>query len=115
MPVVGVCDKLHPPLATLMGRTGYRALLLRALTLAGQDVPWLQELTVEANGSLTGFLALRKPPSASLSYAGQVVLLTHLLGLLVTFIGEKLTWRLIHDIWPKLNPGQPRSGKGIKQ
>ena len=31
---------------------------------------------------------------------GGVALLAQLLGLLVAFIGESLTLRLVHDIWP---------------
>jgi hypothetical protein len=33
---------------------------------------------------------------------GERVLVAHLLGLLVTFIGPALTRRLLQDIWPKL-------------
>ena len=33
---------------------------------------------------------------------GRVVLLAHLLGLLVAFIGEDLTQRLLREAWPKL-------------
>jgi hypothetical protein len=34
---------------------------------------------------------------------GSEVLLAHLIGLLVAFIGEILTLRLIHELWPDLS------------
>jgi hypothetical protein len=33
---------------------------------------------------------------------GRVVLLAQLLGLLVAFIGESLTLRLVLEVWPKV-------------
>ena len=35
-----------------------------------------------------------------------------LLGLLVTFIGEELTLRLVREVWPKLSPNNLDFGKG---
>ena len=32
---------------------------------------------------------------------GEVVLVAHILGLLVTFIGEALMLRMVNDAWPK--------------
>ena len=34
-------------------------------------------------------------------FEGRVVLLAQLLGLLVAFIGENLTIRLVREVWPK--------------
>jgi hypothetical protein len=34
---------------------------------------------------------------------GRIVLLAQLLGLLVAFIGEHLTVRLVSEIWPKFS------------
>jgi hypothetical protein len=53
-----VCEKLRPHLATLMGNTGFRALLSRALARAETDVPSLRAMQVNADGSLAG---LEKP------------------------------------------------------
>src|SRR5688572_19377724 len=47
-------EKLRPHLATLVGNAGYRALLSRALALAGTEVPWLRSVRVNAAGSLEG-------------------------------------------------------------
>jgi CheY-like chemotaxis protein len=84
-------EKLRPQLATLMGEGGFRALLARALALAGREVPWLRAVLVKADGSLEGLVEpLQKPPGPDALLEGGVVLLAQLLGLLAAFIGENL-------------------------
>jgi hypothetical protein len=46
---------------------------------------------------------------------GRTVLLAQLLGLLVAFIGEGLTVRLVHEAWPDLSHSELNFGKGGKQ
>lgn len=106
-----VCEKLRPHLARLMGAVGVRALMVRALALADQEVPWLHALTIEADGSFTG---LDAQSDALEHLRGGVLLLAQLLGLLVTFIGVDLTLRLVRDIWPKLSVDNLDLGKEIK-
>jgi len=85
-----------------MGKAGFRALLSRALALANAEVPSLRAVRVNADGSLEGFeeLYAQLPPEEF--FEGRVVLLAQLLGLLVAFIGENLTLRLVREVWPKL-------------
>ena len=97
-----VGEKLRTPLATLMGKLGFRALLLRALALASAEVPWLRAVQVQADGSLEIAEAQKVPAVPEEVVEGRVVLLAQLLGLLVTFIGETLTLRLVRETWPKL-------------
>jgi hypothetical protein len=47
-------------------------------------------------------------------FEGRVVLLAQLLGLLVAFIGELLTLRLVRDVWPKLSLNDLDFGKEEK-
>ncbi len=99
---VPVVKKLQPHLATLMGTTGFRVLLTRALTLAAGEVPWLSRVEVHADGTLAHF---EKLPAASCDdeiAEGSVVLIARLLGLLVSFIGEILTLQLVREVWPEL-------------
>src|SRR5580658_2029974 len=49
-----VCEKLRPHLTMLMGNAGFQALLSRALTLAGSEVPGLNAVHVNSNGILEG-------------------------------------------------------------
>lgn len=96
-----VCETLRPYLATLMGRGGFRALLLRALALAKLEVAWLRTVQVKADGTLEQVDELEGQVSAEEMTEGCTILLTELLGLLVAFIGEDLTLRMVRDVWPK--------------
>ena len=99
-PVVG---KLLPHLTILMGTGGVRALLSRALALAGAEVPWLRGLHIKADGTLEGLDELEAKVDPEEFAEGRVVLLAQLLGLLVAFIGEILTLRLAKEVWPKVS------------
>jgi hypothetical protein len=93
--------ELRPHLANLMGSGGFHALLSRALALAKEDMPCLHAVQVSATGALEVGDAESRVDSKEFIEA-SVVLLAHLFGLLVAFIGENLTLQLVHEIWPKL-------------
>jgi hypothetical protein len=88
-----VCEKLRHPLVTLTGTAGYSSLLSRALTLAKREALALSEVQVRPDGSLEGL----KSETAQ----AHPVLVAYLLSLLITFIGEDLTMKLVQDIWPE--------------
>ena len=100
-----VCGKLRPNLVILMGNAGFGAVLSRAFALASESVPWLRVVNVRADGSLEGLDELEGQVDPEAIAEGRVVLVANLLGLLVTFIGEGLTLRLFHDVWPNLTLG----------
>ncbi|HEU6448477.1 MAG TPA: hypothetical protein VFV23_08575 [Verrucomicrobiae bacterium] len=110
-----VIEKLLPHLTTLMGNAGFRALLSRALALAGAEVPWLRSLHVKADGSLDGLEELETKVEMKKIAGGGVVLVAGLLGLLVAFIGEKLTLQMVREVWPKLSPNDLNFDKGVKK
>ncbi len=91
-----VCEKLRRPLILLTGSAGYRSLLARALTLAKRESPALSAVQVKDDCSLGGL--------EGEAVQANVILISQLLGLLTAFIGETLTLRLVHDVWPDL-PG----------
>jgi len=95
-----VFAKLRRPLITLAGLAGFRSLLSRALTLARADAPDLSAVEVAADGSLKGLDELASQAQEE-TQEGGVVLLTQLIGLLLTFIGNDLTLRLVQDVWPE--------------
>lgn len=97
-----VVEKLRSPLATLMGKAGFRVLVSRALGLAGKEVPWLRTVHVKADGALEGWEELQPQLDPEEWRAGGLALIAQLLGLLVAFIGENLTLRLLREVWPKL-------------
>ena len=95
-----VSERLGRVLSTLLGAAGFRELLARAVTLAKAEAPELKAVVVMLDGSLAG-LSLDDELGKDELADGEVVLVAHILGLLVTFVGEALMLRLVNDAWPK--------------
>lgn len=98
-----ICEKLRLPVSTLAGVAGFRSLLSRALSLASDEVRWLKAVHVNANGSLEGLNEAQL--SAAEIAEGETILVAHLIGLLVTFIGATLTLQLLQEAWPETSLG----------
>lgn len=114
-----VFDRLRVAMSQFAGSEGFVSLMRRALAMARRDVPAVQHLTLDRNGSLEGFAKLLAPHSPGHT-AGQhedagteaaVEVMTNLLGLLVVFVGDGFTIKLVRDCWPdaSLNQLQWRS------
>jgi hypothetical protein len=101
--VFHVCERLRPHLATLMGQGGFRAVLSRALAVASAEVPWLAALQVDAEGALAGWDQPEAQVKTKVLTEGGVAVVAHVLGLLVAFIGDNLTLRLVRDVWPNVS------------
>jgi len=95
-----VFAKLRQPLITLAGVAGFRSLLSRALTLARAEAPSLNAVHVAADGSLQGLDELEPQIDKDPAREGGAILIAQLIGLLLTFIGEGLTLRMVQDVWP---------------
>lgn len=103
------CETLRGPLAKFVGLAGFLSLLSRALVIAKAESPSLGSVQVGPDGSLDGLEGVEQNQDAD---AGAVVV-GHILGLLVTFIGEPLTLRIVHDAWPDATEGETdRIGDG---
>lgn len=96
-----VFEKLRLNLSKLVGSAGFQALLTRALALSKAEALWLEAVRVRADGTLEGFREIASTQPVDAGEKGSSVLLAQLLGLLVTFIGEALTLRLLRDVWPE--------------
>jgi hypothetical protein len=107
-----VCTRLRPHLAVLVGSTGFDALLSRALALASAEVHWLGAVHVQADGTLEILAGRAAPADPEEMAEGGGALIIQLLGLLVAFIGEDLTMRLVDEAWPKLSRNDYNSGNG---
>ena len=94
-----VSERLRISLERFAGAAGFASLLRRALVLASGDVPLLRSVKIGADGRLEGLEQLDTGTSALESEAA-VAITAHLLGLLVAFIGESFTLRLLRDSWP---------------
>jgi len=104
-------EKLRIPLTRFAGAEGFASLLRRALALASREVPSLQSLKVGAEGRLEGFEQLAPDTATAAGSEAAVAITAHLLGLLVTFVGESLTLRLVREVWPdtSLDEQPPRN------
>ena len=91
---VRVCEKLRISLTRFAGPDGFTSLLRRAMALARTQVPTLKDIQVKPDGSLEDLATLSDANEAA------VAILAHLLDLLVTFIGQPLTMRLLKEAWP---------------
>jgi hypothetical protein len=96
-----VCAKLRRPLITLAGVAGFRSLLSRALTLARAEDPSLIAVQVAPDGSLKGLDEVASQTDKEQVRDGGAILIAQLIGLLLTFIGDGLTLRLVQDVWPE--------------
>ena len=104
LPIMALINEdLRPHLSNIMGNAGFRALLSRSIALAKTELPWLRTVQVNEDGTLEGWDELDAQVSPDYFFDGSVVLLAQLLGLLVAFIGESLTLRMIGELWPKLS------------
>jgi hypothetical protein len=115
-----VCEKLRRPLCALAGVAGFRSLLSRALTLASAECHSLSAVAIAADGSLQGLDELGpqidkdKDQNQANTNEGGAILIAKLLGLLLTFIGEGVTLRLLQDVWPEAAFDGRDSGKDRK-
>jgi len=75
---------------------------MRSLALASPEIPWMRSINVSVDGSVDGFLPLVETLSSREVHDGRVELGAQLIGLLVAFIGEKLTLQLLSEVWPEL-------------
>jgi len=110
--VLRVFEILRRQLSALVGVAGFWSLASRALTLARAEAPSFSAVELAADGSLQGL----GEPQIDKDHAeeGGAILIAELLGLLLTFIGETLTLRLMQDVWPDAAFDDPNSGTGEK-
>ena len=109
-----ICTKLQPDLASLMGDSGFRAVMSRALTLAKLESPQLDALRITTNDERADLYEYEPGLTPDDVEDGGVVLVAQLLGLLGTFIGDSLTERIVRGVWPKLAPGDWQDESGAK-
>ena len=102
-----VYEKLRHGLGKFAGVTGFQSLASRALALARTEVPSLSAVRVSADGELQGIGETEHQFDIDKIRAGEfpageggIILIARLLGLLLVFLGEALTLRLLRNAWP---------------
>ena len=96
---VMVLEKLREALTRLAGAEGFIALLRRSLALARADAPTLKNAAVKADGRVEGLEDAAVRDGNNAIDAGTE-LAAQFLWLLVTFVGEPITIRLVREAWP---------------
>jgi len=91
-------ERLRRQLGAHVGTDGFQALASRALALARSESPRLSAVQVTANGVLRGLGEVESQPGADKEGEAGIVLIAQLLGLFLTFLGERTTLRLIEDL-----------------
>ncbi|MEO7714910.1 MAG: hypothetical protein ABIY70_01800 [Capsulimonas sp.] len=92
--------KLNTHLSSRLGSDGYQALLKRALMLSVADCAWLASIRVAEDGALEETGQAFVDRSVNELTDGYVAVMANLIGLLDTFIGRKLSLRVLHSVWP---------------
>ena len=98
-------DDLAQVLAPVIGDAGVTAIIDRALHLAAREHPWLPARAPGAPDTRFAQVidALKfQEPAAATEAAASVF--AAILGLLATFIGERLAARLVQQAWPDAVP-----------
>ena len=109
-----VYEKLCRHLSSLTGVAGFQSLASRALTLARSEAPGLGAVQVTADARLQGLGEPDLKTDKHQAEEGGVIFIAQLLGLLLTFIGEALTLRLVQDVWPDADFEDYKSVRGEK-
>jgi len=95
---VRVYEWLRRQLDTPLGADNFQLLATRALALARSESPRLKAVQVMANGTLRGFSEVEAQINPDEDGEVGIILITQLLGLFLTFLGEATTLRLIEDL-----------------
>ena len=97
---VRVCEKLRVSLTRFAGADGFASLLRRALALARAEVPFAAQRQRRPTAPWKDLKSSSADAGTVGGVEAAVAITAHLLGLLVTFIGEPLTLRLVREAWP---------------
>lgn len=107
------CRRFYGRLRPLVTLPGSQAFLSRSLHLAAREHPFL--VNVRAGSSEEECLqgldhALNDIDPASAA-AAFITVLSHMIALLVTFIGHDLTMHAIREVWPDACTSRPAEGE----
>jgi hypothetical protein len=99
------CGELYRILDTMMGTPGLQALIGRALQITARDYSWLTAVTPGPGDdcALTGLSEAAGALDVNDATEGAAALLASIVWLLISFIGEDLTSRLVRNAWPEVS------------
>jgi hypothetical protein len=120
---IRVYEKLRQCICEFGGVASFQSLAFRALTQAKAEAPGLWAVQIAADGSLRGLGEFDSQPGEfepqlgsykDQTSEGGVVLVARILGLLLIFLGETLTFSLLRTAWPGAALDDRNSGHGRK-
>jgi hypothetical protein len=102
----GAYDDLVRVSAPVIGQVGVDALTGRAVHLVQREFPWLVTARVpnRLGGSFADVIASLQKQDLAVATDATAAVFATFAGLLVTFIGEPLTARLLDKAWPEASP-----------
>jgi hypothetical protein len=108
-----IYEKLYRHLAPIVGEIGVEALFTRTVNLTKRAFHGLQEIDTKGPAEvvlrqLCDYLKRQTPATITEIVTAQIATFV---GLLSTFIGEGLTWKLLRNAWPEALPNEPPSGE----
>jgi hypothetical protein len=111
------CQKLSHGLSRSVSAVGSQALVSRALHVARAEFPFLEGVRagIPPGACFEGLSERTRDVEAREAARGLVAVLGGLLGLLVKYIGDELTLRMVWEVWPDLPLlalSQPRNSDG---
>jgi hypothetical protein len=116
-----VYEKLRQSLSALAGVAAFQSIAFRALTQAKSEAPGLWAVRIAADGSLQGLGEYETQPDefepqlgSSKQQAGDggIILIDHILGLLLIFLGQSITINLLRNAWPDASFDDRNAGNG---
>jgi hypothetical protein len=100
--VEAACRRLKDYLLDVLGSGGVAALLRRTLHLAQREQPLLAGVAVSAErGACFTGLAESLAENTDIEATAAATILTQMLHLLVTLLGEELGMKPIRELWPQ--------------
>jgi hypothetical protein len=104
-----ICQKLAPGVSRLVSPAGFQAILSRALHIARAEFPCLKGVRagIAPATCLEGMSEHVHDIDTGEAVKELLAVLGTLIDLLVRFIGEDLTLRLVREVWPELPPREP--------
>lgn len=101
--IAAAFDRLNRTMSEIIGALGFRAVMMRGAQLARCDLASLEASPTEPPGTAAG----SGPTEIHTLMAAAVNILEQVIGLLCTFIGHDLTFRLLTRVWPDLPAAPP--------
>jgi hypothetical protein len=95
------CEKLRAELGRLVGVSGYSTLLAHARTQAMAEDACLEALQINLEGAITWVSNGSPAPARDKRARALEALLAHTIGLLIVFLGDAVSLRLLRNVWPE--------------